>query len=73
MFAKTLKGAFYSIWGVIVLLGSGNAFAGYSDSLNLTQGVTEISKRVYDLHMLIFWICVVVCVGVFAVLIYSLP
>jgi cytochrome c oxidase subunit 2 len=57
---------------VIVLLGSGNAFAGYSDSLNLTQGVTEISKRVYDLHMLIFWICVVVCVGVFAVLIYSI-
>jgi cytochrome c oxidase subunit 2 len=42
------------------------------DTLNLREGVTEISKMVYDLHMLIFWICVVVCVGVFAVLIYSL-
>jgi len=72
MFAKTLKGALYSIWGVIVLLGSGNAFAGYSDTINLRQGATEISHKVYDLHMLIFWICVVVCVGVFAVLIYSI-
>jgi cytochrome c oxidase subunit 2 len=34
--------------------------------------VTEISNKVYDLHMLIFWICVVVCAGVFAVLIYSI-
>ena len=72
MFAKTLKGAFCGIWGALVLLGTGNAFAGYSDTLNLTQGVTDISHRVYDLHMLVFWICVVVCIGVFAVLIYSL-
>jgi cytochrome c oxidase subunit II len=72
MFAKTLKGAFCSIWGVVVLLGAGNAFAGYSDTLNLTQGVTDISHKVYNLHMLVFWICVVVCVGVFAVLIYSI-
>jgi cytochrome c oxidase subunit 2 len=36
------------------------------------RGVTEISNQVYDLHMLIFWICVVACVLVFAVLIYSI-
>jgi cytochrome c oxidase subunit 2 len=72
MFAKTLKGAFCSIWGALVLMGAGNAFAGYSDTLNLMEGVTDISRKVYDLHMLVFWICVVVCVGVFAVLIYSL-
>jgi cytochrome c oxidase subunit II len=72
MFAKTLKGAFCGIWGALVLLGTGNAFAGYSDTLNLTQGATDISHKVYDLHMLVFWICVVVCIGVFAVLIYSL-
>jgi cytochrome c oxidase subunit 2 len=72
MFAKTLKGAFSSTLGALVLLGAGNAFAGFSDTLNLRQGVTDISHQVYDLHMLIFWICVVVCIGVFAVLIYSI-
>jgi cytochrome c oxidase subunit 2 len=34
--------------------------------------VTDISNKVFDLHMLIFWICVVACVLVFAVLIYSI-
>jgi cytochrome c oxidase subunit 2 len=40
--------------------------------LNLTPGVTDISNKVYDLHMMVLWICVVVCLGVFAVLIYSI-
>jgi cytochrome c oxidase subunit 2 len=72
MFANTLRRTLLSLWGALVLLGAGNAFAGYSDTLNLRKGVTEISHKVYDLHMLIFWICVVVCAGVFAVLIYSI-
>jgi len=72
MFANTLRRTLCSIWGALVLLGAGNALAGYSDTLNLMEGVTDISHRVYDLHMLIFWICVVVCAAVFAVLIYSI-
>jgi cytochrome c oxidase subunit 2 len=72
MFARKLKCALCGLWGAVLLLGAGNVFAGLSDTLNLTQGVTDISHKVYDLHMLIFWICVVVCAGVFAVLIYSL-
>ncbi|MDH3980473.1 MAG: cytochrome c oxidase subunit II [Gammaproteobacteria bacterium] len=72
MFANTLRRALCSLWGALVLLGAGNAFAGYSDTINLVKGVTDISHKVYDLHMLVFWICVVVCVGVFAVLIYSI-
>ena len=39
--------------------------------LNLTKGVTEISERVYGLHMTIFWICVVIGVAVFAVMLWS--
>ena len=70
MFAKTLRRTLCGLWGMFVLLGAGNSFAEYP--LNLTRGVTEISNKVYDLHMLIFWICVVVCAGVFAVLIYSI-
>jgi cytochrome c oxidase subunit 2 len=40
--------------------------------LNMTQGVTEISRKIYDLHMLIFWVCVVIGVVVFGVMIWSL-
>jgi cytochrome c oxidase subunit 2 len=72
MFANTLRRTLCGLWGALALLGAATASAGYLDTLNLRQGVTEISNMVYDLHMLIFWICVVVCVGVFAVLIYSI-
>jgi len=40
--------------------------------LNMTQGVTAISRNVYDLHMKIFWICVLIALVVFGVMIYSL-
>lgn len=39
--------------------------------LNMTQGVTPISKSVYDLHMLILWICVVIGVVVFGAMLWS--
>jgi cytochrome c oxidase subunit II len=72
MFAKTLRRTLGGFLGALILLGAGNTFAGLSDTLNLRQGVTAISNKVYDLHMLIFLICVVACVAVFAVLIYSI-
>lgn len=40
--------------------------------LNMPQGVTEISQSIYDLHMLIFWICVWIGVLVFGVMFYSI-
>jgi cytochrome c oxidase subunit II len=40
--------------------------------LNLRQGVTELSREIYGLHMLILWICVVIAVAVFGVMIYSI-
>ena len=43
----------------------------YPTPWNLPVGVTEISKSVYDLHMLIFWICCAIGVVVFGVLFYS--
>jgi cytochrome c oxidase subunit 2 len=39
---------------------------------NMTQGITGISRETYHLHMLIFWICVVIGIGVYGVLFYSL-
>jgi cytochrome c oxidase subunit 2 len=40
--------------------------------LNMTPGVTEVSRQIYDLHMIIFWICVVIGILVFAVMFYSM-
>lgn len=41
-------------------------------ALNMPRGVTAISREVYDLHMLIFWICVVIGVVVFGVMFWSI-
>lgn len=40
--------------------------------LNMTQGVTEISQRVYDLHMTIFYICCVIGLLVFGAMFWSI-
>jgi cytochrome c oxidase subunit 2 len=40
--------------------------------LNLPQGVTDISRKIYSLHMEIFWVCVAIGVVVFGVMIWSL-
>ncbi|HEY5734227.1 MAG TPA: cytochrome c oxidase subunit II [Gammaproteobacteria bacterium] len=49
-----------------------SAFAGYMDTLNMTEGVTPISQEVYDLHMLILWVCVIIGVVVFGAMFYSM-
>ncbi|HKU14815.1 MAG TPA: cytochrome c oxidase subunit II [Steroidobacteraceae bacterium] len=40
--------------------------------LNMPVGVTELSRRIHALHMLIFWICVVIAIAVFGAMIYSI-
>lgn len=40
--------------------------------LNLREGVTDISRTVFDIHMTLFWICVVIGAGVFSVMLYSI-
>ena len=50
-------------------LGSAHA----SDyTLNLMKGVTKVSNDIYDLHMLILWICVFIGIGVFGTMFYSI-
>jgi cytochrome c oxidase subunit 2 len=53
-----------------LLVASGAAFA--DTTMNLTQGVSPISHDVYELHMIIFYICVVIGVGVFGAMFYSM-
>lgn len=39
---------------------------------SLPVGVTEVSREVFSLHMIVFWICVAIAVVVFAVMFWSL-
>ena len=42
------------------------------DALNMREGVTRVSRDVFELHMLIFYICVAIGTVVFSVMFYSL-
>ena len=54
----------------IFALASPAALAAWT--LNMTPGITAISRRVYGLHMLMYWWCVAIAVFVFGWMIYSL-
>jgi cytochrome c oxidase subunit 2 len=58
------------VGGAILGLGSMTANAAYQ--LNLQTPNTTIATQIYDLHMLIMYICVVIFVLVFGALFYSL-
>jgi cytochrome c oxidase subunit 2 len=40
--------------------------------LNMSEGVSELSRDIYGLHMLILWICVVIAVFTFGAMIYAM-
>jgi cytochrome c oxidase subunit 2 len=46
--------------------------ASAQNQVNMSPGVTELGLEIYNLHMLIFWICVVIGIGVFGVMLYSI-
>ena len=54
----------------LALLFSTLAHAEYQ--YNLPEPVTQIGRDIFGLHMLIFWICVAIFVGVFGVMFYSI-
>lgn len=58
----------------LLSLASAGALAAGSkvNQVNMSPGVTEVGQKIYDLHMLIFWISVIIGVLVFAVMFYSI-
>lgn len=56
--------------GALLTFMSNVAHAEYG--LNLPVGVTETSRQIYDLHMLILWVCVAIGVVVFGAMIWSM-
>jgi len=62
-----IRRLFLSLSGLAV---AGTAKADWT--LNMTKGVTDLSRETYDLHMRVFWWCVAIGVVVFGVMIISL-
>lgn len=56
--------------GLVACSGlSGSALA---NGWNMPVGVTDVSREIHSLHMIIFWICVAIGVVVFGAMFYSL-
>ena len=61
------------VLAVFAQLASGVAAANPEPwQLNLTPGVTKISQRIYDLHMLGFYVCVGIGILVFGAMFYAM-
>ncbi|MDG2047904.1 MAG: cytochrome c oxidase subunit II [Halioglobus sp.] len=62
------------VLGPMLLFMSAIALAtgGEASSVNMTPGVTELGRQIYDLHMIILWICIIIGVLVFGVMFYSI-
>ena len=70
MLSKISRAAAASLAALSTMLANSGAMAAWD--LNLPVGVTPISRDVYDLHMLILWICVVIGVVVFGAMFISI-
>ena len=60
---------------LVLALSSALPFALHSaenSEYNMPIGVTEVSQSIFGLHMLIFWICVVIGVIVFGIMFWSM-
>ncbi|BFN34345.1 cytochrome c oxidase subunit II [Vibrio harveyi] len=68
---KRLATTLALLTNVIFITFSSSSWSEQSD-YNMTRGVTGISEQVYELHMLIFYICCAIAFVVFGVMFYSI-
>jgi len=72
-----VKRILFKVGTMLSVLMTASVFAETKDNieqyqLNMTKGVTDISAGVYDMHMLMFLICVVIGAGVFIAMFISM-
>lgn len=70
MSVSNLKNPVARLLGPVLMLFAGAASAELQ--FNFQDPVTPIARDIYGLHMLIFWICVVIAVVVFGAMFYSI-
>ncbi|MGH8596191.1 MAG: cytochrome c oxidase subunit II [Gammaproteobacteria bacterium] len=71
MMRPTILGTARAVFSAAMALSPNYAVAAWTE-LNLPRGVTPYSHTVYDLHMLIMWICVAIGIVVFGAIFYSI-
>ncbi len=69
---RGLKLASIAIAIVGAIAAARSASANTSNGINLPRGVTVLSRDIYSLHMLVFWICVGIAVVVFGTMIVAM-
>ncbi|HAS6042608.1 TPA: cytochrome c oxidase subunit II [Vibrio vulnificus] len=69
-----MKKRFLTLMGLfdLMLVGFGEPAIASQTDFNMTQGVTQISQQVYELHMLIFYICCAIALIVFGAMFYAI-
>lgn len=70
MTLRSVKTIYFLLSSLLLTLLSFPALASWQ--LNLSPGVTPISREIYGLHMTVIWVCVAIGIVVFGVMIYSL-
>jgi cytochrome c oxidase subunit 2 len=67
------KAASTIVWGLAAALHSGLGMAASADpyQLNLPEPQSIIARQIYEQHTLLLWICLVIFVGVFGTMFYS--
>ena len=61
---------FAPVLAVLALSIAGPAWSDFE--LNMPVGVTDMSEEVYELHMLIMWVCVIIGAGVYGAMIAAI-
>ena len=67
---KLSRCCFLALAGASSTLFAASAQAAYE--LNMTESVTPLGRELYSLHMLVFWICVVIGIVVFGAMAWSI-
>ena len=67
---KILSALPSALLGTVLSMVMGNAQAAYA--LNLKAPATEIAGQIYNLHMLIVYVCLAIFIVVFAIMFYSI-
>jgi cytochrome c oxidase subunit 2 len=70
MMTKNLMRSITSLGLSALALAAPSAHAAWT--LNMTPGISKMSREIYGLHMLMFWWCVGIAIVVFGFMIYSM-
>ncbi len=72
MICMRMRGVMESTLVAAAMTGAGIGSAHAGLRYNMPEGVSEISRSVYSLHMAMFWVCVAIGALVFGAMIYSI-